>query len=102
MIKELHSLLLKQPWDKICHIDLQYLKKALLSILLTVCAGIPPQQTHEILNNLNNIVGSFLRVPISSRPITAPNNPKLSAITSSEQFQVLIDVMVNALGCLCK
>ena len=82
MIKELHSLLLKQPWDKICHIDLQYLEKALLCLLLTVCAGIPPQQTQEIVNNLNNTT--------------------IPAYTSPEQLQVLIDVMFTALGCLCK
>ena len=102
VIKELHSLLLKQPWDKICHIDLQYLEKALLCLLLTVCARIPPQQTNDAVNNLSNIVGSFLRVPISSRPITSPENTKLSGTSSPEQLQVLIDVMVTALGCLCK
>ena len=100
MIKELHLLLLKQPWEKVWHIDLQYLEKALLCLLLTLCAGIPPQQTSDAVNNLStNIVGSFLRVPIS---ITSPENTKLSGTSSPEQLQVLIGVMVTILGCLCK
>ena len=39
---ELHSLLLKQTWNEICHIDLQHLERIVLCLLLMICAGIPP------------------------------------------------------------
>ena len=101
VIKELHSLLLKQPWDKICHIDLQYLERSILCLLSAVCKEIPQHQRLEV--SLKNVVGSFLRVPIISVPQMVPNNPQFSTIaTSDEQLQVLADVIYKALECLCR
>ena len=100
---ELHSLLLKQTWNEICHIDLQHLEKIVLRLLLMICAGIPPKQTHEVVSSLDNVVRSFLRVSVPPTDfITVPNNPKLPATSRSEQLQVLVDVIHTALGCLCK
>ena len=100
---ELHSLLLKQTWNEICHIDLQHLERIVLCLLLMICAGIPPKQTHEVVSSLNNVVRSFLRVSVPpTHFITVPNNPKLPATSRSEQLQVLVDVINTALGCLCK
>lgn len=102
VVKELHSLLLQQSWEKVCHIDLQYLERALLRLLWPLCSAIPKEQHHEVENNLSNIVGSFLRVSISSDPIALPNNPNLSTTSNADQFQVLVEVMITALGCLCR
>lgn len=102
VVKELHSLLLAQSWDKICHIDLQLLERALLRLLLPVCAAIPKQEHHNIVNLLDNIVGSFLRVSISSQHMALPDNPRLSTTSRADQFQVLAEVIVTALQCICR
>ena len=102
---ELHSLLLKQTWNEICHIDLQQLEMIVLGLLLMNSARIPSKQIHEVVSStsLNNVVRSFLRVSVPpTHFITVPNNPKLPATSRSEQLQVLVDVIHTALGCLCK
>ena len=102
---ELHSLLLKQTWNEICHIDLQQLETIVLCLLLMISAGIPSKQIHEVVSStsLNNVVRSFLRVSVPpTHFITLPNNPKLPATSRSEKLQVLVDVIHTALGCLCK
>ena len=100
---EIHSLLLKQTWNEICHIDLQHLEKVVLCLLLMICAGIPSKKTHEVVSSLNNIVSSFLRVSVPTNQfITIPINPKLPATSTAEQLQVLVEVINTALGCLCK
>ena len=100
---ELHSLLLKQTWNEICHIDLQQLERIVLCLLLMISARIPPKQIHEVGISLNNVVRSFLRVSV--RPthfITLPKNSKLPATSRPEQSQVLLHVINTALECLCK
>ena len=105
LIEEIHTILLGQPWHKVCHIDLLYLEKSVLTMLLVVVCIVDRPQQPVVVNKhtcLNNIVGSFLRVLISSGRITAPDNPNLSTATKQYQFLLLSDVIVRALGCLCK
>ena len=104
LVEEIHTILLGQPWYKVCHIDLLYLEKSLLSILFIVCIIHHPRQPVVVNKHacLNNIVGSFLRVPVSSGHITVPDNPNLSTTTKQDQFLLLTAVIDSALGCLCK
>ena len=104
LVEEIHTILLGQPWHKVCHIDLLYLEKSVLNMLLVVCVMDRPQQPVVVNKHtcLNNIVGSFLRVLVSSDHLTVPDNPNLSTTTKQDQFLLLADVIVTALGCLCK
>ena len=99
VITSLHSLLLKQTWDKIRHLDLQRLEKYVLLLLKGLYSSIVPHMRSELVCYLSNIFGSFLRVPISSDEITVPHNPNLPASTKPQQLQVLSDVLFNALLC---
>ena len=100
VITSLHSLLLRQAWDQICHLDLQLLEKHVTYLLSALYAVIPHHLKYEVVNNLHNIFGSFLRVPISSSQITVIHNPNLLDTTRSQQFQVLMNVLFNALQSL--
>ena len=104
LVEEIHSILVALPWHKVCHIDLLYLEKSVLTILLIVCMMDLPQQPVAVNKHtcLNNIVGSFLRVLVSSDHITVPDNPNLSTASKQDQYLLLFDVIVTALGCLCK
>ena len=103
LIEEIHTILLGQPWHKVCHIDLLYLERNLLDILVP-CDIVKPQQAEAVYKYtcLNNIIGSFLRVPVSSNNTILPDNPNLSTTTKQDQLQLLTDVICNSLMCLCK
>ena len=88
VITLLHSLLLKQTWDNICHLDLQYLEKHVLYLLSSLYIVFPHHLKYEIVNSLDNVIGSFLRVPISSKHIAIPQNLNLPDTTRSQQFVV--------------
>ncbi|KAL5505517.1 hypothetical protein EMCRGX_G006963 [Ephydatia muelleri] len=100
VITSLHSLLLKQTWDNICHLDLQYLEKHVLSLVGSFYAVIPHHLKYKVVNSLDNVIGSFLRVPISSKHIAVPQNLNLPDTTRSQQFIVLTDVLFDAVQSL--
>ncbi|KAL5505507.1 hypothetical protein EMCRGX_G006952 [Ephydatia muelleri] len=100
VITSLHSLLLKQTWDNICHLDLQYLEKHVLYLLAPLYIVFPHHLKYEVVNSLDNVIGSFLRVPISSKRIAAPQNLNLPDTTRSQQFIVLTDVLFDAVQSL--
>ena len=104
LVEEIHSILLGQQWGKICHIDLLYLEKCLLDILVKISIANRLQQPVVASKHicLNNIIGSFLRVPVSSHNITVPDNPNLSTTTKQDQLQLLTDVILISLTCLSK
>ena len=96
----LHSLLLNQTWEQICHLDLQHLEHNVLMLLNNLFMVIPHHLKYEVINNLDNILGSFLRVPISSNPIIVPHNPNLHSSTKPQQLEVLNGIVIRALMCL--
>ena len=98
VVTSLHSLLLKQSWDQICHVDLQHLERQLLTLLKAVYSAIPCHSRYEVITYLSNILGSFLRVPISSGHISVPHNRYLPVSTGSGR--VLVDILCGALYCL--
>ena len=98
VVTSLHSLLLKQIWDQICHVDLQHLERQLLTLLKAVYSAIPCHSRYEVITYLSNILGSFLRVPISSGHISVPHNRYLPVSTGSGR--VLVDILCGALYCL--
>ena len=101
LITSLHSLLLKQTWDQICHLDLQHLEREVLFLVKALYSSVLPYHLRsKLINYLNNIFGSFLRVPISSEIIAIPHNPNLPASTRPQQLQVLIEVLFAAILCL--
>ena len=101
LITSLHSLLLKQAWDQICHLDLQHLERQVLLLVKALYSSVLPYHLRsKLINYLNNIFGSFLRVPISSEKIAIPHNPNLPASTRPQQLQVLIEVIWGAVLCL--
>ena len=74
LITSLHSLLLKQAWDQICHLDLQHLEWEVLLLVKALYSSVLPYHLRsKLINYLSNIFGSFLRVPISSDKITIPH-----------------------------
>ena len=100
LITSLHSLLLKQTWDQICHLDLQHLERQVLLLVKALYSSVLPYHLRsKLINYLNNIFGSFLRVPISS-DIAIPHNPNLPASTRPQQLQILVDVLFAAVLCL--
>eukprot|EP00731_Ephydatia_muelleri_P034901 Em0084g14a len=93
LITSLHSLLLKQTWDQICHLDLQHLERQVLFLVKALYSSVLPYHLRsKLINYLNNIFGSFLRVPILSEKIAIPHNPNLPASTRPQQLQILVDV----------
>ena len=101
LITSLHSLLLKQAWDQICHLDLQHLERQVLLLVKALYSSVLPYHLRsKLINYLNNIFGSFLRVPISSEKIAIPHNPNLPASTRPQQLQILVDVLFAAVLCL--
>eukprot|EP00731_Ephydatia_muelleri_P005318 Em0002g1494a len=100
VITSLHSLLLKQTWDNICHLDLQYLEKHVLFLLGSLYTVIPHHLKYKVVNSLDNVIGSFLRVPISSKHIAVPQNLNLPDTTRSQQFIVLAEVLYGAIQSL--
>ena len=100
VITSLHSLLLKQTWDNICHLDLQSLEKHVLFLLSSLYTVIPHHLKYDVVNSLDNVIGYFLRVPISSKHIAVPQNPNLPDTTRSQQFIVLVDVLFYAVRSL--
>eukprot|EP00731_Ephydatia_muelleri_P005335 Em0002g1511a len=100
VITSLHSLLLKQTWDNICHLDLQYLEKHVLFLLGSLYIVFPHHLKYKVVNSLDNVIGSFLRVPISSKHIAVPQNLNLPDTTRSQQFIVLVEVLCGAIQSL--
>ena len=100
VITSLHSLLLKQTWNNICHLDLQYLEKHVLYLLSSLYTVIPHHLKYKVVNSLDNVIGSFLRVPISSKHIAVPQNLNLPDTTRSQQFIVLAEVLFHAVQSL--
>ena len=100
VITSLHSLLLKQTWDNICHLDLQYLETHVLFVLGSLYIVFPHHLKYKVVNSLDNVIGSFLRVPISSKHIAVPQNLNLPDTTRSQQFIVLVDVLFYAVRSL--
>eukprot|EP00731_Ephydatia_muelleri_P005477 Em0002g1653a len=101
LITSLHSLLLKQTWDQICHLDLQHLERQVLFLVKALYSSVLPYHLRsKLINYLNNIFGSFLRVPILSEKIAIPHNPNLPASTRPQQLQILVDVLFAAVLCL--
>ncbi|KAL5505523.1 hypothetical protein EMCRGX_G006971 [Ephydatia muelleri] len=93
----LHSLLLNQTWEQICHLELQHLEYNVLMVLHNLFMV---TRQHEVINNLDNVLGSFLRVPISSKPIIVPHNRNLYSSTKHKQLEALNGVVTGALLCL--
>eukprot|EP00731_Ephydatia_muelleri_P005304 Em0002g1480a len=96
----LHSLLLNQTWEQICHLELQHLEYNVLMVLNSLFMVIPQHLKYKVINNLDNILGSFLRVPISSKPIIVPHNRNLHSSTKPQQLEALNDVFIGDLLCL--
>ena len=100
LIEEIHTILLGQPWHEVYHMDLMYLEKCLLAILHIILLD-----GADVVNYacLNNIIGSFLRVPLlSDRSISVPDNRNMPIGSKYNQKKLLADVIVMALGCLSK
>ncbi|KAL5505529.1 hypothetical protein EMCRGX_G006977 [Ephydatia muelleri] len=100
VITSLHSLLLKHTWDNICHLDLQYLETHVLFVLGSLYIVFPHHLKYKVVNSLDNVIGSFLRVPISSKHIAVPQNLNLPDTTRSQQFIVLVEVLYGAIQSL--
>lgn len=104
LVHRLHSLLLGQPWDKVCSVRLQYLEKALLRVVWNVTACFEVRR--EVLappSHLDNIVASFLRVPIPPRgSVRAPPNMYMTTVGLHDQDAILCQVLFKSLGALCK
>ena len=104
LVHRLHSLLLRQPWDKVCSVQLQYLEKTLLRVVWNVTACFDLRR--ELLvppSHLDNIVASFLRVPIPLRgSVRAPPNMYMTTVELHEQDSILCQVLFKSLGALCK
>ena len=96
----LHSLLLNQTWEQICHLDLHHLEYNVLMLLNNLFMVTRQHLKYEVIDNLDNILGSFLRVPISSKPIIVPHNRNLYSSTKHKQLEALNDVVIGALLCL--
>ena len=97
MTTSLHSLLLNQTWEQICHLELQHLEYNVLMVLHNLFMVIPHHLKYEVIDN---ILGSFLRVPISSKPIIVPHNRNLYSSTKHKQLEALNGVVTGALLCL--
>lgn len=98
----LHSLLLRQPWEKICSVRLQYLENALLRVVWNVTACFELRREVLAYPHLENIVESFLRVPIPLRSsIRAPSNMYMTTVGLYEQNLILCQVLYKALAALC-
>ena len=104
MLNEIYTILLNQSWNKVCHFDLLLLEKAILSLMVSLSAHIPMcQRCQSFQGSFQNIVRSFLRIPVHcNAPIDVPKNKHLSIAHRNEQFTVLLVVMHNALKVLAK
>lgn len=109
LIHQLHSILLEQPWDRVCHIELLNLEGILLSathqigsVHLNISVNV--QTRHEILKflSLENVLKSLLRVQVSPRRhIQVPRNKKLAAGTKQSQLTHLTQVIYSSASTLC-
>ena len=93
----LHWLLLNQTWEQICHLELQHLEYNVLILLNNLFMVTSQNLKYEVIDN---IFGSFLRVPISSKLIIVPHNRNLYSSTKHKQLEALNDVVTGALLCL--
>ena len=96
VITSLHSLLLKQTWSKILHFDLIYFEEHVLFLLNTLYSVTPHHLRYKLIIYLNNILGSFLRVSLSS--LCFPFNSYI--INVRQQFKSLVAIVNAALKCL--
>ena len=109
LIHQLHSILLEQPWDCVCHIELLSLERILLnathqigSVYLDIKVDVHTR--HEILKflSLKNVLKSLLRVKVSPRKhIKVPSNKKLAAGTKQSQLTHLTQVIFFSASALC-
>ena len=87
-----------------CHFDLHLYEKVILHVILCLSGSIPQSQKCETFQpSIQNIIGSFLRVPVyPNKAIIVPNNKHLSAVSRDEQFHELVGGIYLAVKALAK
>ena len=96
VITSLHSLLLRQRWSQILHFDLIYFEEHMLFLLKTLYSVTPHHLRYKLVIYLNNILGSFLRVSLSSLcfPFNSYASTRMTApMHVRQQFQLLVAIV---------